>query len=167
MRSGRELAIVLLAVLVLAVGPAAPAGAAGEVGLVASGLVVSGKVAGGRQLLSMEALGAAGVDEVVARVPWARGSARFAGLPLRRLLAMVGAAGSTIEARDGRGNRTRLAIEEALARNALIAIRHEGLPIAAGGSGPCWLIYPEPEGAGRPSGLGPAPLPRLVELRIH
>lgn len=162
----RDLAIVLLAGL-LAAGPAAPAGAAGEVGLVVSGLVVSGKVAGGRQRLSMEELGAAGVDEVVARVPWASGTARIAGLPLGRLLAMVGASGTSIEARDGRGNRTNMAIEEALARNALIAISHEGEPIARGGSGPCWLIYPEPEGAGRRSGLGPAPLPRLVELRIH
>jgi hypothetical protein len=164
MRCGRYLAIVLLAGLVLAAGPAraAPAGAAGEVGL-----VVSGKVAGGRQLLSMEDLGAAGVDEVVARVPWARGAARFAGLPLRHLLAMVGASGTSIEARDGRGNRTNLSIEEALARNALIAISHEGEPIAQGGSGPYWLIYPEPEGAGRRSGLGPPPLPRLLELRIH
>ena len=157
----------LLTALVLAAGPAVPAGAAGEVGLVVSGLIVSGKVAGGRQRLSMEDLGAAGMDEVVARVPWARGTAHFAGLPLRRLLDMVGASGSSIEARDGRGNRMHLSIEEALARNALIAIRHEGLPIAAGGSGPCWLIYPEPEGAGRRPGLGPAPLPRLVELRIH
>ncbi len=161
MRRGRYLAIVLLAG-VLAAGPAASAGAAGEVGL-----VVSGKVAGGRQRLSMEALGAAGMDEVVARVPWASGTARFAGLPLRRLLDMVGASGASIEARDGRGNRTNLAIEEALARDALIAISHEGEPIAGGGSGPCWLIFPEPEGAGRRSGLGPAPLPRLVELRIH
>jgi hypothetical protein len=164
MRCGRDLAIVLLAGLVLAAGPAwaAPAGAAGEVGL-----VVSGKVAGGRQLLSMEDLGADRMDEVVARVPWASGTARFAGLPLRRLLAMVRASGSSIEARDGRGNRTNLSIAEALARNALIAISHEGQPIAKGGGGPYWLIYPEPEGAGRRSGLGPAPLPRLIELRIH
>ena len=58
-------------------------------------------------------------------------------------------------------------IEEALARNALIAFSHAGEPIPAGGSGPYWLIYPEAPGDARRPGLGPPPLPRLLELRIH
>ncbi len=164
MRCGRDLAIMLLAGLVVAAGLArsSPAGTFADVGL-----VVSGKVAGGRQLLGPADLRAAGVDEVVASVPWAKGTARFVGLPLHRLLALVGASGSSIEALDGHGNSTGLAIEEALARGALIAIGREDEPIARGGGGPYWLVYPATAPDVRHHRLGPPPLPRLTELRIR
>lgn len=162
---GRGLATLLLAAgVLLAAGlaRASPTGAAGEVGL-----VVSGKVAGGMRRLGPEDLGAAGVDEIVAWVPWASGTARFVGLPLHRLLALVGASGASLEALDGRGNSVGLAIEEALARDALIAISRDGEPIARGGNGPYWLVYPLAAAGPRQATLGPPPLPRLRELRIR
>jgi len=105
-------------------------------------LSVTGRIAGQARHFDLPALEALGRTDLSTRTSWT-GTAmqHFAGVPLSRLLAEVGANGSLLRAAALNDYAVDVPVEDA-ARGAFLATRQDGEPLRVRDRGPVWLIYP-------------------------
>ena len=92
--------------------------------------------------LTLSQIEATGRVELLTRTPWTLGPQRFAGVPLRHLLDMVGAQGTTLRAAGLNDYAVSMPIAEALASDAFLATRQDDAPIPVRLRGPFWIVFP-------------------------
>ena len=90
-------------------------------------------------LAEMEALGA---SELVTTTPWTEGPQRFTGVPLQRLIAAIGARGTSLRAVALNDYAVTMPIAETVAQGAFLATRLNGAPLPVRTRGPFWMVFP-------------------------
>ncbi len=129
--------------LFLAVTPLAAAELAapkGEVILTVDGSITRTNAAGAADfdIAMLEAMEKATIKTTT---PWTQGVATFEGVPLKDLLAAVGAQGSAISATALNDYAAPLPAADA-ETGAIIAYRMDGEYMSVRDKGPLWIIYP-------------------------
>lgn len=81
--------------------------------------------------------------EVETHTPWTEGPQRFAGVPLRRLLAAVGARGEVVTAVALNDYSATIPIDDASRFGALLALDQNGEAMTVRNKGPIWIVYPQ------------------------
>jgi hypothetical protein len=108
-------------------------------------LRVSGRIAAPPQAarFDLAALEAVGRAELVTTTAWTGPAARsFAGIPLERLLAHVGAEGETLRAEALNDYAITAPVAELLQQGAFLATRENDQPLRIRDRGPVWMIFP-------------------------
>lgn len=91
-------------------------------------------------LAALEAIGRA---DLVTRTVWTGPTPRnFAGVPLSRLLAHVGAEGQTLRAVALNDYAITAPLAELLQHDAFLATREDDQPLRIRDRGPVWMIFP-------------------------
>jgi hypothetical protein len=108
-------------------------------------LQVTGRIAGPAEgaRFDLAALEALGLTDLVTRTIWT-GTApqRFAGVPLARLLAHVGAQGSALRAVALNDYAITAPVAELVQQGAFLATRQDDQPLRIRDRGPVWMIFP-------------------------
>lgn len=92
--------------------------------------------------LALSQIDAFGRVELITRTPWTMGLQRFAGLPIRQLLAAVDSRGTTIRAVALNDYAVSMPIAEVVAHDGFLAARQNDAPIPVRSRGPFWIIFP-------------------------
>ncbi|MBO6561537.1 MAG: molybdopterin-dependent oxidoreductase [Nisaea sp.] len=115
-----------------------PARAAGE-----PLLTVSGNLAGGSAVdFDRETLESMATETIRTSTPWTQGVQEFRGIPLKTLLAHVGAKGVKLRAIALNDYAAEIPVAEATAAGALVAVRQNGKPMSVRDKGPLWIVFP-------------------------
>lgn len=128
-----------LALLLLGAGP----------GLAVEGpaiLTISGAIGAsnqdGKLVLDSVALEAMAMTVVKTETPWTEGMVTFEGVPLKSLLDLADAKGSTIRAVALNDYAVDIPVEDAANPKVIVAYRMNGETMRVRDKGPLWLIYP-------------------------
>lgn len=140
MGSRRTLLAAGPALLLAARGGRAAGPGGGEI-LRVSGLIdpSHGPAGVGYDLAALEDLG---MVEATTDTPWTREPQPFAGVPLRRLLAAVGARGGVLRAAALNDYAVSIPVGDADEYDVLLATRLRGAPMRVRDRGPIWVVYP-------------------------
>lgn len=76
------------------------------------------------------------------KTPWYPGPRKFTGVPLRDLLAAVGARGKVVRAIALNDYRVDIPVDEALRHDAMVAYRLDDQPMLVRDKGPLVVIFP-------------------------
>ncbi len=112
----------------------------GEVILTIDGTIATTNTAGGADF-DIEMLEAMAKATVKTTTPWTEGVTTFEGVPLKDLLAAVGATGTTISATALNDYSAPVPAADA-ETGAIVAYRMNGEYMPVRGKGPLWIIYP-------------------------
>ncbi|MGK7869695.1 molybdopterin-dependent oxidoreductase [Falsiroseomonas sp. E2-1-a20] len=131
----------LAALLTLAVWPPRDAAAQGRPVLRVTGTFAG--VPGREAVFDLPRLEGLGTVPLVTRTAWT-GSApqHFSGVPLARVLEAVRAEGDSLRAVALNDYAVTLPVEDATRHGAILATRHDGVPMRVRDRGPIWLLYP-------------------------
>lgn len=106
-------------------------------------LTVSGNIAGGKAVdFDRATLEAMATETVRTSTPWTQGVQEFTGIPLKTLLAQIGANGGTLRAIALNDYAAEIPVAEATAAGAIIAVRQNGEPMSVREKGPLWIVFP-------------------------
>ena len=109
-------------------------------------LTVTGSIAEtnapGRAELDQKMLEALGVEQIVTSTNWTDGTMTFEGVPARKVLAAVGATGTTVVAAALDDYAIAIPISDFTRYPVLIAWRMNGRALAPSDKGPLWIVYP-------------------------
>lgn len=94
------------------------------------------------RILGLADLDALGTAELVTRTPWTQGPQHFGGLPMARLLAAVGAHGTTLRAVALNDYAVTMPAAAMVEDAAFLATRRDGVPLAVRDRGPFWIVFP-------------------------
>lgn len=134
-------------ILVFVTLSAAPVGAAESLPKPTGAVIltVSGKIAEtnapGRADFDREMLESLGKATIKTSTPWTEGAPTFEGVPLAKLLAAVGATGTTLRAVALNDYKSALPAKDA-GLGVLLALKINGAPMRVRDKGPIWIIYP-------------------------
>lgn len=87
----------------------------------------------------LEELGVAGFTTTT---PWYEGPVRFEGVPVRRLMQAVAAAGETVTAIALNDYSTDIPMADFTRFDVLLAMRRDGRPMRVSDKGPLFIVYP-------------------------
>ena len=85
---------------------------------------------------------AMGVQIIRTGTIWTEGSSEFQGVELSRLLASLGADGSTLRLIALNEYAVDIPFSEAIAGGPLLAFQMDGMELSPRDKGPLWMIYP-------------------------
>lgn len=105
-------------------------------------LTVTGAPGGPREL-TMPALEALGMADLVTVTPWTRSPQRYSGVPLLRLMqAMAAPPQASLRAEALNRYAVEVPARDVWQSGAMLATRLDGEPMRVRDRGPIWLIYP-------------------------
>ena len=142
------LALAAIAGAVLWLAPAAPVNAeqlaspAGEVLLIVGGGIENTNK-GDEAHFDREMLRALGMTEIVTRTPWHEKNTVFEGVLAHRVMAAVGAKGTSVRATAANDYKVSLPFEDFAGYDILLAMRIDGEALRLRTRGPIWVIYPK------------------------
>jgi hypothetical protein len=140
----RYLALLVFAVGVLPVGDASAQTAlpkpAGPVIL-----TVTGSIDHQRAEFDAAMLEGIGTGRIQTSTPWTDGRPVFEGVPVRDLLARVGAHGTTVTVVALNEYRMQIPISDFAKYPVLLAMKMNGETLRIRDKGPLWLVYPQDE----------------------
>lgn len=109
-------------------------------------LTISGNIASpnqdGKLLLDEKAFEGLPFTTVKTETPWTDGMTTFEGVPLKALLDLAGAKGSTIHAVALNDYAVDVPVADGDNPNVIVAYRMNGERMRVRDKGPLWLIYP-------------------------
>jgi hypothetical protein len=109
-------------------------------------LEIAGKIGnsnnGGVATFDREMLETLGLETVKTATPWHTGEVRFEGVPLKKLLANVGASGTTVKAVALNDYVTTIPIEDFEKHGTILALKRDGQYMPVRDKGPLFIIYP-------------------------
>ncbi|MBL8671109.1 MAG: molybdopterin-dependent oxidoreductase [Alphaproteobacteria bacterium] len=144
------LARALLLLAMLAAAPALLPSAQAQQGLAAPKgpviLEVVGKIAatnaGNRATFDLAMLEAMETRGIETATPWTQGRRKFEGVPVKALLAAVGATGAKVRAVALNDYGVDIPAADLVERGAILAYRMDGKTLSVREKGPLWIIYP-------------------------
>ena len=113
----------------------------GPVILTVTGAIAQANGPDGAQfdLAMLEALGPV---EIETTTIWTDGPQTFRGVPLARLVEVLGAEGEVIAATALNEYTVEIPLEDAVAGGPILAFARNGAPLSVRDKGPLWVIYP-------------------------
>jgi hypothetical protein len=144
MVSGR----LIFASLFCAIGLATAAIAAGTLGQPSEKpmLTVSGKIAvtnkDGTALFDRAMLEGMGMVSIETTTPWYKGTVKFEGVSLAKLMAAVGASGDTIVAVALNDYAVEIPMDDIKKYNVVLALKRDGEYMPVREKGPLFIVYP-------------------------
>jgi|AraplaMF_Col_mMF_1032025.scaffolds.fasta_scaffold00067_62 hypothetical protein len=113
----------------------------GEIILIITGAIgiTNGDGMAAFDLAMLEALPA---RQFVSETPWTRGLHTFTGVPLKVLMARVGASGRTITATALNDYTAEIPIDDGERFELMVAYLLDGQPMLPSDRGPLWTVYP-------------------------
>ena len=106
-------------------------------------LTVSGKVTNGEAvdftLAELEALGTA---SITTKSPWESNATTFTGVPLAKLMQVVGATGEKAAIVALNKYRTQVPVSDFTDHGVILASRKNGEPMPISDKGPLFVVYP-------------------------
>lgn len=139
--SRRMLAAVAALLLVGGAGANELAAPKGEVILSVTGKIARAN-APGRADFDRDMLIALGMTTIRTSNSWSDGATAFEGVPVAKLLEVVGASGSKIRATAINNYAIDLDVEEMRRYPVLLAMKADGQELRRRDRGPLWVIYP-------------------------
>jgi len=109
-------------------------------------LTITGAIAitngDGMAAFDLAMLKALPVRQFVTETPWTRGLHTFTGVPLKVLMARVGARGPMITATALNDYTAEIPLEDGERLELMVAYLLDGQPMHASDRGPLWTVYP-------------------------
>lgn len=109
-------------------------------------LTISGAItrtnAPGAAQFDREMIEALGYETITTKTPWYDGTASFAGVRLDKLLALVGASGSTVTAHALNDYVTVIPMEDFARYGVILALKKDGAYMSVREKGPLFIMYP-------------------------
>ncbi len=109
-------------------------------------LIISGNIANtnadGAAQFDRDMLEALGMETVETTTPWHDGRVRFEGVPLAKLMDVVGAKGSSITAVALNDYTSTIPMEDFRKFNVILAVKLDGKYMTVREKGPLFVIYP-------------------------
>lgn len=109
-------------------------------------LTISGKIdntnRAGAADFDLDMLEALGTETLLTTTSWTDGTMEFSGVPMRKLMAMVGAQGKTVEAVALNDYTYEIEIDDFSRFRVLLATRLNGKALKVRDKGPLWIVYP-------------------------
>jgi hypothetical protein len=87
----------------------------------------------------LEALGLATIET---STPWHNGKVKFEGVPLKRLMDLVGASGETAAVLALNNYRTEIPLKDFASHPVILALKRDGNYMPVSDKGPLFIIYP-------------------------
>lgn len=109
--------------------------------LVISGNITNTNVSGTAQF-DRPMLEALGMTKITTKSPWYDGSVVFEGVPMDRLMSVVGAKGTNVRAIALNDYVTMIPIEDFAKFGTLLAVKQNGEYMSVRDKGPLFIIYP-------------------------
>lgn len=92
--------------------------------------------------LDLAALDAVARVPLTTHTPWTQGPQHFSGVPLRDLLAALGARGSVLHVVALNDYAMTMPAAEVTEADGFLATRRDGAPLPVRERGPFWLVFP-------------------------
>ena len=115
-------------------------------------LIIEGKISvtngNGVASFDRDMLEALGVTSIETTTPWFTGLVKFEGVPLHKIMELVGADGKEVVAVALNDYKTTIPTEDFAKHNVLLALKRDGQYMAVSDKGPLFIVYPydsEPE----------------------
>ena len=109
-------------------------------------LVVEGDIgvtnSSGKAVFDMAMLEALGTVSITTRTPWYTDPVTFEGVPMARLMAELGAAGSEVVAVALNDYTTEIPISDFAEYGAILALKRDGRYMPVRDKGPLFIVYP-------------------------
>lgn len=106
-------------------------------------LTVKGNLAGSDAVeFDRDTLESMATETIRTSTPWTQGVQEFKGIPLKALLAHVGARGGKLRAVALNDYAAEIPVAEATAAGAVIAVRQNGKRMSVRDKGPLWIVFP-------------------------
>jgi hypothetical protein len=109
-------------------------------------LKVNGEIehtnAEGAAVFDLSMLSSLGVEPLRTVTAWTEGEQLFEGVPLRRVLDVVGARGTRLRAVALNDYESTLALDDPAAAHAFLAFKHNGDLMRVRDKGPLWIVFP-------------------------
>lgn len=83
-----------------------------------------------------------GVEPLRTVTAWTEGEQLFEGVPLRRVLDVVGARGTRLRAMALNEYESTIALDDPAAAHAFLAFKRNGGPMRVRDKGPLWIVFP-------------------------
>jgi hypothetical protein len=109
-------------------------------------LTVSGKIdvanSAGAAKFDRAMLEGLGMVSFETTTPWYKGSVRFEGVPLAKLMAAVGASGDRIIVVSLNDYSVQIPMEDIKKYNVILALKRDGSYMPVSDKGPLFIVYP-------------------------
>ncbi|WP_395446340.1 molybdopterin-dependent oxidoreductase (plasmid) [Aminobacter sp. UC22_36] len=83
-----------------------------------------------------------GVSSIETTTPWFTGLVKFEGVPLQKIMELVGADGKEVVAVALNDYKTTIPTEDFARHNVLLALKRDGQYMAVSDKGPLFIVYP-------------------------
>ncbi|WP_432289048.1 oxidoreductase (plasmid) [Aminobacter sp. BA135] len=109
-------------------------------------LVIEGKISvtngNGVASFDRDMLEALGVTSIETTTPWFTGMVKFEGVPLQKIMELVGADGKEAVAVALNDYKTTIPTEDFALHNVLLALKRDGHYMEVSDKGPLFIVYP-------------------------
>ena len=109
-------------------------------------LVIEGNISvtngNGVASFDRDMLEALGVTSIETTTPWFTGLVKFEGVPLHKIMELVGADGKEVVAVALNDYKTTIPTEDFAKHNVLLALKRDGQYMAVSDKGPLFIVYP-------------------------
>jgi len=109
-------------------------------------LEIGGKIgvtnAPGKAVFDRETLEAVGLETIKTTTPWHSGQVTFEGVPLDKLMRLVGATGKTVRVVALNDYAATVPIDDFAKFNVILAMKRDGQYMPVRDKGPLFVIYP-------------------------
>lgn len=105
-------------------------------------LRIHGQGVGRDLILDDDVLVTLGAEDLMTRTPWTEGVVRFGGVPLAKVLSVVGVTSGSVRAIALNDYAVEFSAEDAIAKGAFIARTMNGHELTIRDKGPFWMIFP-------------------------
>jgi hypothetical protein len=96
----------------------------------------------GAATFDREMLEGLGLETITTATPWHQGQVRFEGVPLKKLLASIGAQGKTVKAVALNDYVTTIPVDDFAKHGTILALKRDGQYMPVRDKGPLFIIYP-------------------------
>lgn len=83
-----------------------------------------------------------GISSIETTTPWFTGLVKFEGVPLQKIMELVGADGKEVVAVALNDYKTTIPTEDFAKHNVLLALKRDGQYMAVSDKGPLFIVYP-------------------------
>lgn len=96
----------------------------------------------GAAVFDREMLEALGMETITTTTPWHKGTVTFEGVPLAKVMEVVGAKGKTVKALALNDYVTQIPMEDFAKFGVILALKRDGEYMPVRDKGPLFIVYP-------------------------
>jgi len=96
----------------------------------------------GAAVFDREMLESLGMETITTTTPWHKGSVTFEGVPMAKVMELVGAKGKTVKALALNDYVTQIPMEDFAKFGVILALKRDGEYMPVRDKGPLFIVYP-------------------------